>query len=59
MPDNAWILVVLLLLIPTLVVGWLRFVLNKEAAAVSGVGGVIFAFLSFAAALWVIFSKLA
>ena len=52
MPDNAWILVVLL-------VGWLRFGLNKEAAAINGVGGMIFAFLSFAAALWVIFSKLA
>lgn len=58
MPEYAWILVAALLIIPSLVVGFLRLVLKKESSSISGVGGVIFSFISFAAALWVIFDKL-
>lgn len=58
MHGNPWLLVVVLLLIPSLVVGWLRFGLRKETSAISGFGGVIFAFLCLATALWVIFDKL-
>lgn len=59
MPEYAWILVAVLLLIPSLVIGWLRFVLKKERSAISGFGGMIFAFITLGVALWVIFDKLA
>jgi hypothetical protein len=58
MPGNAWMLIAALLLVPSLAVGWLRFVAKKDSTAISGFGGVIFAFICFAAALWVIFDKL-
>lgn len=57
MPDYSWILVSILLLVPSLVVGMLRFGLRKKTSAISGWGGVIFAAMTFAAAIWIILEK--
>src|SRR5690606_41667490 len=52
MPAYSWLLVSILLLVPSLVVGILRFGLRRRRSAVSGWGGVLFAAMTFAAALW-------
>ncbi|NLG60015.1 MAG: hypothetical protein GX538_07620 [Gammaproteobacteria bacterium] len=57
MPAYSWILVSILLLVPSLVVGILRFGLGRRRSAVSGWGGVLFAAMTFAAALWIIVDK--
>lgn len=58
MPGYAWWLVVALLLVPSLVVGWLKLVARKESMAISGTGGCVFAVLTLATALWVIHDRL-
>lgn len=57
MPDLSWILVAILLLLPSLVVGFLRFVLGRTSSAISGWGGVLFSLMALAAALWIIVDK--
>ena len=57
MPDYSWLLVALLLLVPSLAVGALRFGLKRPATAISGWGGVLFAAMTFAAAIWIILEK--
>ncbi|MGY1458737.1 MULTISPECIES: hypothetical protein [unclassified Luteimonas] len=57
MPEYSWILASILLLVPSLVVGFLRFGLRKEPSAISGWGGVLFALMTFAAAIWIILEK--
>lgn len=57
MPAYSWLLVSILLLVPSLVVGILRFGLRMRRSAVSGWGGVLFAAMTFAAALWIIVDK--
>lgn len=59
MPHYAWLLVTIVLLIPTTVVTVLKLVLRKEDSAISGTGGCLFAFLCFISAIWVIHDKLA
>ena len=59
MPDHAWMFLAIVLLIPPLVVGLLRFVMKKEDSTIDGTGCALVAFISFAASLWVIFDKLA
>lgn len=58
MPDYAWWLVAGLLLVPSLVVGWMKLVARKETPAISGLGGCLYAFLTLAAALWIIHDRL-
>ncbi|MBB1472949.1 MULTISPECIES: hypothetical protein [unclassified Luteimonas] len=57
MPEYSWLLVAIVLLVPSLVVGFLRFGLRKEASAINGWGGVLFALMTFAAAIWIILEK--
>jgi len=57
MSEHSWILVAILLLVPSAVVGFLRFGLGKQASAISGWGGVLFAAMTFAAAIWIILDK--
>lgn len=57
MPDYSWLLVAILLLVPSLVVGVLRFGLKRPASAINGLGGVLFALMTFAAAIWIILEK--
>lgn len=57
MPQYSWLLVAILLLVPSLLVGFLRFGLQKEAQAISGWGGVLFSLATFAAAIWIILEK--
>lgn len=57
MPGYGWILVSIVLLVPSLVVGFLRFVLRRPPSAVSGWGGVLFALMTFCAAFWIIIEK--
>ena len=57
MSDYSWILVSILLLVPPLVVGFLRFGLRKQLSAISGTGGMLFAAMSFAAAIWIILDR--
>ncbi len=57
MPDYSWILVSILLLVPSLVVGILRFGLRRKPSATSGWGGVLFAAMTFTAAIWIILEK--
>lgn len=57
MPGYGWILVSVLLLVPSLLVGFMRFVMRRPAAATSGWGGVLFALMTFAAAVWIIIDK--
>lgn len=57
MPDNGWILVAMVLLVPSLVVGFMRFVLGITSTAISGWGGVLFSLLALVAALWIIVDK--
>lgn len=57
MPDHSWILVAILLLLPSLVVGFLRFVLGRTSSASSGWGGVLFSLMALDAALWIIVDK--
>ncbi len=59
MQDNVLLLVAVLLLVPSLVVGFLRFGLRKPPSRISGVGGMLFAAMTFAAAIWIILGKLA
>ena len=58
MPEYSWILVVILLLVPSAVVGVLRFGLKRPASAVNGWGGVLFSVMTFGAAIWIILEKL-
>lgn len=58
MPHDAWLLVAVLLFIPTVVVVWLKMVLRKEESTICGTGGCLFAFLCPGTALWVIHDKL-
>ena len=58
MPHYAWLLVTVLLFIPSAVVLWLKVVMRKEDSAINGTGGCIFAFLCLVAAVWVIHDKL-
>lgn len=57
MTENLWILLAILLLVPSLVVGVLRYGLRREPSAISGWGGVLFAAMAFAAALWIIVER--
>lgn len=57
MPEYSWLLVAILLLAPSLVVGVLRFGLKRQASAINGWGGVLFALMTFAAAIWIILEK--
>lgn len=57
MPDYSWLLVAILLLVPSLVVGVLRFGLKRPASTINGLGGVLFALMTFAAAIWIILEK--
>lgn len=57
MTDPLWLLLALVLLVPTLLVGWLRLVLKKEPSAINGWGGVLFAAMTFVAALWIILDR--
>lgn len=57
MPESSWLLLAVLLLLPSLVVGFLRFGLRRPASAVAGWGGVLFALMTFSAALWIILGK--
>jgi uncharacterized membrane protein len=57
MTQNSWLLLAILLLVPSLIVGFLRLVLKKEASAVSGIGGVVFALMTFALSMWIILDK--
>lgn len=57
MPNHSWILVAILLLVPSLVVGVLRFVLGRTSTAISGWGGVLFSLMALAAAIWIIVDK--
>ena len=58
MPGYTSWLVVGLLMVPSVVVLWLKVALCKPDAAINGTGGCVFAFLSFATAIWVIHDKL-
>lgn len=58
MQDNLLLLVAVLLLVPSLVVGFLRFGLRKPPSQITGLGGVLFAAMTFAAAIWIILGKL-
>ena len=49
MPDHAWMFLAIVLLIPPLVVGLLRFVMKKEDSTIDGTGCALVAFISFAA----------
>ena len=57
MPGYSWVLLAILLLVPSLAVGILRFGLRKPATAISGAGGILFSVLTFAAAIWIIIDK--
>jgi hypothetical protein len=57
MPEYSWLLVAILLLVPSLVVAFLRFGLRKPASAISGAGGILFSVMTFAAAIWIIIDK--
>lgn len=57
MTEYAWIIVAILLLVPSLVVGFLRFGLKKKSSAISGSGGIVFSLMTFAVALWIIVDK--
>lgn len=57
MPDYSWLLVAILLLVPSVVVAVLRFGLRKPASAISGSGGILFSLMTFAAAIWIIIDK--
>lgn len=57
MPDYTWILVVILLLVPGVVVGVLRFGLKRPPSAISGWGGVLFSAMAFAMAIWIILDR--
>ena len=58
MPHYAWLLVTVVLLIPSAVVMWLKVVMRKEDSAINGTGGCLFSLLTFSAAIWVIHDKL-
>lgn len=57
MSEHSWIWVAILLLVPSLVVGFLRFVLRKRDSDIAGWGGVLFAVMTFATAIWIILDK--
>lgn len=57
MTEVSWLLLAVVLLLPSLVVGILRFGLRRPASAVNGWGGVLFALMTFAAALLIILEK--
>ena len=54
MQDNVLLLVAVLLLVPSLVVGFLRFGLRKPPSQITGLGGMLYAAMTFAAAIWII-----
>lgn len=58
MPGYAWMLLAVLLLVPAAVVVWLHCGRHRRDPAIDCVGGMLFAFASFAAALWIIHDKL-
>lgn len=55
--EYSWILVSILLLVPTLVVGFIRVVLRKQDSMIAGTWGIVFALLTFASSLWIIIQR--
>jgi len=57
MSETLWVLLALILLVPAVMVGVLRLGMKKDPSAINGWGGVLFAAITFAVAIWIILDR--